>query len=84
VRRILFNSVLLNFILAVAASAQTSTYFYYNELLRGGVIYVCASPDYEAFLETGDAGAATRVERQGYGPNGETVVFFGQNAINRA
>jgi hypothetical protein len=72
----------LSGVAVVGASAQTSTFFYYNEVVKEGVIYVFASPDYEAVVKSGDPGAATRTERQGYGPNGETVIFLGQNALN--
>src|SRR4051812_39618910 len=74
--------ILAGFVAAVTANAQTAAFFYYNEVVKEGKINVFASPDYEAAIESGDAGAATGIERPGYGPNGETVVFFGQNALN--
>jgi hypothetical protein len=72
----------MSLIVTATAYAQTSTFFYYNEVARDGRIEVYASPDLEAVVKSGDAGAYTPIERQGYGPNGETVVFFGQNALN--
>jgi hypothetical protein len=75
-------SVLLTLVVAASAHAQTSTFFYYNEVTRDGRIEVYASPDYEALRKSADAGTYTPIERPGYGPNGETVVFFGQNALN--
>lgn len=73
---------LISFIVTASASAQTATFVYYREVVRDGRIEVYASPDYEAFTNLGEASTTTRIERPGYGPNGETVVFFGRNALS--
>jgi hypothetical protein len=66
-------------LLSAAAFAQT---FFYNELTRDGRIYVFAVPArYDEFIKTGTQ-AGPVIERQGYGPGGETVVFDSQNAVN--
>jgi len=64
--------------LAADASAQT---FFYTEVVKDGRLYVFATEStYDAFLKGGDLGPV--VERPGYGPNGETVVFDSERAIN--
>jgi hypothetical protein len=72
--------LLAGFVFATGADAQT---FFYNEVAKDGRIYVFASATrYEAFAQNNDADTATVIERPGYGPNGETVVFDSQDAIN--
>ena len=72
--------LLAGFVFATGADAQT---FFYNEVAKDGRIYVFASATrYEAFARNNDADTATVIERPGYGPNGETVVFDSQDAIN--
>ena len=66
-------------LLSTAASAQT---FFYNEVAKDGRIYVFAVPArYEEFVKRGTQTGPV-IERQKYGPGGETVVFDSQNAIN--
>jgi hypothetical protein len=66
--------------LTVRVHAQT---FFYNEVLKDGRIYVFASADkYEAFTKSNGNDRAAMIERPGYGPNDETVVFDSQDAIN--
>lgn len=74
-------AALLTFVLAAStAAAQT---FFYNEVAKDGRIYVFAMPErYEAFVKNAAAATGPVIERQGYGPNGETVVFDSETAIN--
>ena len=76
----LCTPVLAGFVFAVGADAQT---FFYNEVAKDGRIYVFASAArYEAFTKSSGAETGPVIERTGYGPNGETVVFDSQDAIN--
>jgi hypothetical protein len=72
------------FVVLLAAGVEAQT-FYYNEVTKDGHIYVFAiAARYEAFV-AGDAAeksTAPVITRAGYGPNGETVVFDSENAIN--
>ena len=69
----------LTSLLSAAASAQT---FFYNEVTKDGRIYVFAvAARYEEFMKSGTHTGPV-IERQGYGPGGETVVFDSQSAIN--
>jgi hypothetical protein len=72
--------VLASLVFSIGADAQT---FFYNEVARDGRLYVFASASrYEAFTKGAEADAGATIERAGYGPNGETVVFDSQDAIN--
>ena len=63
-----------------AADAQT---FFYNEVAKNGRIYVFAlASRFDAFIKSDGADLGTVIERPGYGPGGETVVFDSANAIN--
>src|SRR4051812_32721828 len=63
-----------------SAVAQT---FFYNEVAKSGRIYVFASSSrYDAFVKSGGADIGPVIERPGYGPSGEAVVFDSENAIN--
>src|SRR5262245_6784886 len=65
---------------AVGGSAQT---IFYNEVPKDGRIYVFASGQrYDAFEKSGGTEIGTVITRPGYGPNGETVVFDSEDAIN--
>ena len=65
---------------STAAAAQS---FYYNEVVKDGRIYVFAVPSrFDAFILGGGTDTGPVIERQAYGPNGETVVFDSQTAIN--
>jgi hypothetical protein len=69
----------LNSLLVTGVSAQT---FFYNEVAKDGRIYVFAvAVRYDEFTKTGTQ-AGPVIERQGYGPAGETVVFDSQDAVN--
>jgi hypothetical protein len=64
---------------SAGVSAQT---FFYNEVAKDGRIYVFAvAARYDEFTRTGTQ-AGRVIERQGYGPAGETVVFDSQDAVN--
>jgi hypothetical protein len=66
--------------LAAGAHAQT---FFYTEIARDGRIYVFASAArYDAFTKSNGADLGPVIERPGYGPNRETVVFDSVDAIN--
>ena len=68
--------------LAVAASSWAQSMFY-QELEKNGRIYVFANGQrYEAFEKSGGAEIGVAISRLGYGPNGETVVFDSEDAIN--
>src|SRR5262245_5043679 len=65
---------------ALPAAAQS---FFYTEVVKDGRIYVFAAwSRYDAFTKSGGADLGPVIERRGYGPSGETVVFDSQQAIN--
>jgi hypothetical protein len=80
-RRILTSTALvLGFFFTAGVEAQT---FFYNEVAKDGRIYVFAIPSrYDAFVKTNGGDTGHVIERPGYGPNGETVVFDSELAIN--
>src|SRR3954468_4417612 len=56
-----------------SAVAQT---FFYNEVVKGDRIYVFASSSrYDAFVKSDGADLGPVIERPGYGPGSETVIF---------
>jgi hypothetical protein len=62
------------------AVAQT---FFYTEVAKDGRIYVFAVlAAYDAFVKSDGTAPASVIERTGYGPHGETVVFDSEDAIN--
>jgi hypothetical protein len=68
--------------LALSASAFAQGMFY-NEIAKDGRIYVFAiGQRYDAFQKSGGAEIGVAITRPGYGPNGETVVFDSEDAIN--
>jgi hypothetical protein len=68
--------------LAVAASSWAQNMFY-REVQKDGRIYVFAHGNrFEAFDKSGGAEIGVAISRLGYGPNGETVVFDSEDAIN--
>jgi hypothetical protein len=70
---------------AGAALAQSTTAWapFYAEVEKDGRIYVFSiGQRYDAFQKSGGAEMGQAILRPGYGPNGETVVFDDQNAIN--
>ena len=74
------TAVLAGLVFAPGADAQT---FFYTEVAKDGRIYVFASSSrYDAFTKSNGADIGPVIERPGYGPNGETVVFDSEDAIN--
>jgi hypothetical protein len=72
-------AIAANSLVSAAAHAQT---FFYNEVAKDGRIYVFAvAARYDEFTKKGTQTGPV-IERQGYGPGGETVVFDSQNAVN--
>lgn len=66
--------------LAVAAGAAAQGMFY-QEVAKDGRIYVFADGQrYESWSKSGEIGKA--ITRLGSGPDGETVVFDSEDAIN--
>jgi phosphate-selective porin OprO/OprP len=64
--------------LTTAAFAQG---FFYKEVLKDGRIYVFnLGAEYERWAATGETGRA--ITKLNYGPNGETVVFDSEEAID--
>ena len=75
-RRVVIAAALL---CAVASAAAQG--FFYMEVERDGRIYVFAvMKEYDNFSKTGEIGKS--ITRPGAGPNGETVVFDSEDAIN--
>jgi len=80
VRRGLVTAVVLLIGLGLAAGSWAQTMFY-REVQKDGRIYVFAQmAAFESFDKSGEMGKA--ITRLGYGPNGETVVFDSEDAIN--
>jgi len=74
------TAMVLSSAFSTAVGAQT---FFYNEVARDGRIYVFAKwSRYDAFVKTNGAETGRAIERPGYGPGGETVVFDSELAIN--
>jgi hypothetical protein len=72
----------LTVLLALGASAFAQG-VYYNEVAKDGRIYVFASGQrFDTFQKSGGAEIGVAITRPGYGPNGETVVFDSEDAIN--
>jgi hypothetical protein len=63
------------------AGVEAQTFFYY-EVAQDGRIYVFAVwSTYDAFIKTKVVETGRAIERPGYGPGGETVVFDSERAI---
>ena len=78
-RLALCAALLAGFVFATGADAQT---FFYSEVTKDGRLYVFASATrYEAFTRSNGADTGSVIERPGYGPNGETVVFDSKDAM---
>ena len=74
------TALVLASVFTARVEAQT---FFYSEVEGRSNLRVCqVASRYDAFVKTdgGDTGAV--IERPGYGPNGETVVFDSERAIN--
>jgi hypothetical protein len=69
-------------LLALAGGAFAQSMFY-NEVVKDGRIYVFSSGQrFDAFEKSKGAEIGVAITRPGYGPNGETVVFDSEDAIN--
>lgn len=74
------GSALLSLALSASALAQN---MFYQEIEKNGRIYVFANGQrYEAFEKSGGTEIGVAITRLGFGPNGETVVFDSEDAIN--
>ena len=81
VRRVLGLTAGLLVVLA-AAAAQAQNMFY-REVQKDGRIYVFANAQrYETFEQSGGAEIGVAITRLGFGPNGETVIFDSEDAVN--
>jgi hypothetical protein len=81
-RRGLATAALVLLAMAVTGSAWAQTMFY-REVEKDGRIYVFASgARYEAFEASAGAEIGVAITRLGFGPNGETVVFDSEDAVN--
>jgi len=70
-------------VIALVAAASEAQTFFYREVAQGGRIYVFASAArYEAFIKSNGSDLGTVIDRPGYGPNGEEVVFDSPDAVN--
>jgi hypothetical protein len=77
-RRVAGALLALTFLVAATGWAQG---MYYREVEKEGRIYVFnLAKECEAFEKGGEMGKS--ITRLGYGPNGETVVFDSEDAIN--
>ena len=80
--RALCRGLLAVAVLAGLSSAANAQMFY-NEVAKDGRIYVFANGQrFDTFEKTGGAELGVAITRPGYGPNGETVVFDSEDAIN--
>jgi hypothetical protein len=82
VRRALGLAAALLVFLGAATAARAQNMFY-REVEKDGRIYVFAIGErYAIFEQTGGAELGVAITRLGYGPNGETVVFDSEDAVN--
>jgi len=76
-------AVLVVLAAASLARAQAAWAPFYAEVPKDGRIYVFSiGQRYDAFQKSGGAEIGVAITRPGYGPNGETVVFDAEDAIN--
>jgi len=81
-RRGLLTVIVVAGALAMSAGAFAQAMFY-NEVAKDGRIYVFAiGQRYDGFQKSGGAEIGVAITRPGYGPNGETVIFDSEDAIN--
>ena len=82
VRRALGLAAALLLILGAAASTWAQNMFY-REVQKDGRIYVFANGQrYDAWEQSGGAEIGVAITRLGFGPNGETVIFDSEDAVN--
>ncbi len=68
---------------AVISRPALAQNVFYIEVPKDGRIYVFANgARYDAFQKSGGAEMGASLTRPGYGPNGETVVFDSEDAVN--
>jgi hypothetical protein len=66
-----------------AATAVQAQNMFYREVQKDGRIYVFANAQrYDVFEKTNGAEMGVAITRLGFGPNGETVVFDSEDAVN--
>ena len=81
-RRCLTGAAALLITLVVGASSWAQNMFY-REVVKDGRIYVFANAQrFDVFDKTGGAEIGVAITRLGFGPNGETVVFDSEDAVN--
>ena len=74
------GALLLTVLVAASSWAQN---MFYREVAKDGRIYVFANAQrFETFDKSGGAEIGIAITRLGYGPNGETVVFDSEDAVN--
>ena len=66
--------------LCLAAAAQAQNMFYREEAKDGRIYVFATMAAYQSWAQSNEMGKSTT--RTGYGPNGETVVFDSDDAIN--
>jgi hypothetical protein len=82
VRRALGMTAALLLVLVAATPSRAQSMFY-REVQKDGRIYVFADAQrYEAWEQSGGAEIGVAITRLGFGPNGETVVFDSEDAVN--
>jgi hypothetical protein len=78
-RGLLAAAVLWVMAMATTASAE----MFYREVAKDNRIYVFSiGKRYDTFEKSGGAEIGVAITRLGYGPNGETVIFDSEDAIN--
>jgi len=76
-------AVLAGLVLCLGLATKSWAQMFYQEEQKNGRIYVFAIGErWDTFLKTGGAEMGVAITRPGYGPNGETVVFDSEDAIN--
>ena len=82
VRRALGLAAALLLVLGAATASQAQNMFY-REVQKDGRIYVFANAQrYETWEQSGGAEIGVAITRLGFGPNGETVIFDSEDAVN--
>ena len=82
VRRALVAAAALFLVLGAAAVSRAQNMFY-REVQKDGRIYVFAiAQRYDTWEKSGGAEIGVAITRLGFGPNGETVVFDSEDAVN--
>jgi hypothetical protein len=70
-------------LVALAAATDARAQVFYREVEKDGRIYVFAiGKRFDTFDKSGGSEIGQAITRLGYGPNGETVVFDSEDAIN--